>query len=388
MIARVRLVATMMVRDERDIIVPMIEHHLDQGVDLIIVTDNGSVDGTTEVLQHYADMGAIELHHDPVHRKQQGVVVTGMARRAYTVHGADWVINADADEFLVPLDRSLTVREALERTPRSLVAFEVPVVNLVSPPAERGSGIDRLVWRDLRTTEELVEVGIHAQPTPNAIHIGDPDVTVAQGNHFVSLESAGQPDDEVGLEVLHLPWRSWSQFERKVLAAGRAYEASPDLRPSPNHHGMADYRRLLDGRLREAYAMRLPTEEQLTGTESYSRDPWLRDRLHELVDRARLPELLAESLDSEKDEPWLAQNHQHLAHMGARFMRLEHAVRAARDEAEALRRQNRELKRRMERVRSERDALKAQVEEWVPVSRDVRRVGRRVAAAVKRRVVR
>src|SRR5215207_4020051 len=99
-----KLVTTVMVRDEIDIIAAMIEHHLAQGSDLIIATDNGSVDGTTEVLQRYADLGVIELHHDPVHRKQHGAVVTRMARRARTEHAADWVINADADAFWVPVD--------------------------------------------------------------------------------------------------------------------------------------------------------------------------------------------------------------------------------------------------------------------------------------------
>ena len=110
-----KIVMTMMVRDEIDVLAAMIEHHLDQGVDLIIATDNASVDGTTELLEAYEAAGKVELHHDPEHRKQQGVVVTRMARRAYTEHGADWVINADADEFFVPADRRLTLREALER---------------------------------------------------------------------------------------------------------------------------------------------------------------------------------------------------------------------------------------------------------------------------------
>ena len=52
-----KFVVTVMVRDEADIIAAMVEHHLAQGADLIIATDNGSIDGTTEVLQAYADLG-------------------------------------------------------------------------------------------------------------------------------------------------------------------------------------------------------------------------------------------------------------------------------------------------------------------------------------------
>ena len=189
-----RFVVTVMVRDEVDIIAAMVEHHLAQGADLVIATDNGSIDGTTEVLQRYADLGVVELHHDPVHRKQQHSVVTGMARRAFTEHGADWVINADADEFWAPRDKRLTLRSALDAIPVSLGAFTAPVTNLVGPPAMRGSSIDRSLWRDLRTPDQLHAVGIYAQPTDDAVHRGDPDVTVAQGNHFVSIASTGQPD--------------------------------------------------------------------------------------------------------------------------------------------------------------------------------------------------
>ena len=48
-------------------------------------------------------------------------------------HRFAWVLNLDADEFLVPVDRSLSVREALEATPLHLNAFTVPVVNLIGP---------------------------------------------------------------------------------------------------------------------------------------------------------------------------------------------------------------------------------------------------------------
>ena len=363
-----KLVVTVMVRDEIDIIAAMVEHHLAQGADLIIATDNGSVDGTAEVLQRYADLGVLELHHDPVFRKQQHAVVTGMARRAYTQHQADWVINADADEFWAPVDKRLTLHDALARIPVSLNAFTAPVTNLVGPPAMRGSGIDRLVWRDHRTQEQLNEVGIYAQPTSDAVHRGDPNVVVAQGNHFVSLESKGQPEAADALEVLHLPWRSWTQLEQKVVHAGRAYEANPDLKPSKNHHGMADYRRHLAGRLLYAFLLRQPLERDLIAGEArgeFVHDPWLRDYLHSLADRARIAELLAPCLDASADEPFDPAEHERDAEIGRMFVALE------RERDDSLRQAD---GRRVERPPRIRD-------DWV-------RVSRRTAGAIKRRVAR
>ncbi|WP_226656257.1 glycosyltransferase family 2 protein [Leifsonia sp. LS1] len=251
---------TLMVRDEADIIRPMIEHSLAQGVDVLIVTDNGSTDGTTEILESFGDR--IDLRHDPVHRKQQHSVVTGMARDAYNRYAADWVVNADADEFWMPVAGGATIKDVLAEVPASLRAFTVPVVDMTGRPALRGTGFERLRFRDNRSVEELQRIGLRAHSTPDAVHVGDPEVEVAQGNHFVTLPT-GELPTELGLEVLHLPWRSWDQFEAKVVKSGRAYESNPELAPSPNHHGMREYWRWKQGALFAYYVLRHPSEAEL-----------------------------------------------------------------------------------------------------------------------------
>ena len=57
-----------------------------------------------------------------------------------------------------------------------------------------GPGFDRLCWRDTRTKEQLNAIGIYAHPTDNVVHRGDPEITVAQGNHFVNVQSNGTPE--------------------------------------------------------------------------------------------------------------------------------------------------------------------------------------------------
>jgi hypothetical protein len=258
-----KLVMTMMVRDEADIVEPMLEHHLAQGVDRIIVTDNASTDGTTEILQGYADRGLIDLRHDPVHRKQQSSVVTEMARDAARLYDADWVINADADEFWLPVDRSLTLRDVFAQYDPAWKAFTVDVTDMIGAPAQTGTGLQRLVYRDLRSQDAMNRVGVFAHATPDAVHIGDPEIVVHQGNHFVSHASLGAPSAALRLEVLHFPWRSWAQFSRKVEQAGRAYRANTELTPSPNHHGMRDFARLESGLLLPSYIARHPGPDEL-----------------------------------------------------------------------------------------------------------------------------
>ena len=83
-----KLVLTLLCRDEADILENMLRFHLEQGVDWIIATDNGSVDGSLAILQRYERQGRLQLIQEPEHTHDQAVWVTRMARIAAD-HGAD-----------------------------------------------------------------------------------------------------------------------------------------------------------------------------------------------------------------------------------------------------------------------------------------------------------
>ncbi|MDR0285251.1 MAG: glycosyltransferase family 2 protein [Propionibacteriaceae bacterium] len=272
---------------------------------LLLVIDNGSVDGTYEILRRYAKTGRVELHQYPVYDKKQYALVTEMARRAASKHWADWVLNADADEFFLPVDRTLALREALEHIPATLGAVTVPVINMTGRPAPTGSGLGRLVWRDERPEDTLLhDAGLPAHPTFDAIHVGDPAVLVRQGNHFVSIPSQGEPDARWAIEVLHYPWRSWTQFRGKVDKSGQAYANNPTHTPSPRHHGLRDYRFLGAGALERSYLYRHPRPGGLeVAPPGLVRDTWLDESQRCLLTsgRALLPAELAKGLDDEGD---------------------------------------------------------------------------------------
>src|SRR5436309_267835 len=110
-----RLVMTLLVRNEVDVVEANIAFHLDAGVDFIIAMDTGSEDGTTEILETYEREGFLYLIREPDPEFLQTEVVTRMARLAATDFGADWVINNDADEFWWPRGGSL--KDVLESVP-------------------------------------------------------------------------------------------------------------------------------------------------------------------------------------------------------------------------------------------------------------------------------
>lgn len=241
---RPRIVMTMLVRNEADIIRHNLEFHLARGVDHFVVMDHCSADGTADILREFADRGLADVIHQPDTGYRQSAWVTSMARMAARDLGAEWVINADADEFWWPTDGDL--KSILGATPSGTDVLFAPRHDF--PPTMRTDGdfLDRMIHRKLRSTNYL------GQLLPSkACHRGDPEVEVDQGNHDCRSPRfrAKLPTEQV--EILHFPVRSLAQITRKIACGGRAYELSPELPPEIGDSWRALYRTLqtegLDG---------------------------------------------------------------------------------------------------------------------------------------------
>lgn len=217
-----KIVMTMLVRDEEDILGTNIDYHLARGVDFFIVMNHLSTDGTAEILENYRRAGVAEVIHQEHPGYLQGTWVTWMARRAATHHRAAWVINSDADEFWWPLDGDL--RESLARVPDGCGGVSVPRHNFRATAGSGGSFLDRMVYRDVVSTNSL------GQPLPGKVcHRGHPEVVVSQGNHHALVPDRRPLFEGPAIEILHFPMRSLPQFENKIALGGRAYELSPEL---------------------------------------------------------------------------------------------------------------------------------------------------------------
>jgi Glycosyl transferase family 2 len=218
----VKLVMTLLVRDEADVVDAHLAFHLNAGVDLVVATDHRSVDGTAEILESYASAGHVHLFREQTERIRQSDWVTRMARLSATEHGADWVINSDADEFWWP--RFGTLKDALATVPREYGAVRALQRPFVPRPDDDGDFLERMTYR-LAVDAPINDPATPYRPVVKAAHRGDPDVVVGQGNHVVSGVSRPPLEGWSPLELFHLPLRSREQVarrHRKGLSAWRS----------------------------------------------------------------------------------------------------------------------------------------------------------------------
>jgi glycosyl transferase family 2 len=238
-----KLVMTLLVRDEADIVESNIRFHLDRGVDFIIATDNLSTDETTDILREYERQGVLHYMRETDDDYSQYRWVTRMARLAATDHGADWVINNDADEFWWPENGSL--KDALAEVPPSCLAASVERANfLARPEGERKFFADAMTIRSQWSQSDL------GRPLPpKACHRGMPDIEVGQGNHSVLREGRQLDASTVPITILHFPIRSYRQFARKVAQGGAAYARNETMPAGIGAHWRDWYALLRNGKL-------------------------------------------------------------------------------------------------------------------------------------------
>ena len=227
-----------MLRNEADIIETNLRHHFVSVIDEAIVIDNGSTDGTIEVVSELAEDLPILLASEvgPMYQSDR---VTRMARFAVR-RGADWVLPIDADEFWVATGASF--RGVLEDTPTEVGALFVELVTFVQSRdvlAARPGCLASMTMRpehQVGPMEELPrlvqdeEVGwVEIMYTPKCVHRARPGITVPKGNHRTGVPD-GRPTDRI--TCLHAPMRAFSTLDRQARprAAGARGERARSRR--------------------------------------------------------------------------------------------------------------------------------------------------------------
>jgi hypothetical protein len=217
----VKVVLTLLARDERDVVEQHLAFHLAAGVDLVIVTDHASSDGTEEVLARYEREGRVRVLREPEGPFRQREWVTRMARLAATEHGADWVINGDVDEFWWPRGGSLP--DVLGSIPRRYGLVQSFVRHFVPVPDDGRPFQERMTLR-LESQAPVNDPRSPWRPFRKMAHRAHPDAEVVEGSHSVGGTGFVPMRGWYPLEVLHFPIRTASQLERKGALWGSAVE--------------------------------------------------------------------------------------------------------------------------------------------------------------------
>lgn len=199
-----RIWAVTMVKNEADIIEHTVRHLVSQGVDQILVADNGSSDATIEILRRLKTTLPLHIAIDSEHGYFQDHKMSTLAKIARR-HGAEWVIPFDADEFWFAPGQSLR---------NFLIESNVPVLRArmfnIFPTRDRQTltGMTGPVSLDMSSPiQEKVAVRTH------------PLLWIEMGNHGAIRPGFRQD----GLRIIHAPWRSRPQLTRKIRQGAEAY---------------------------------------------------------------------------------------------------------------------------------------------------------------------
>ncbi len=274
-----KLVMTLLARDEADVIEAWLAFHLNAGADFVIATDNRSEDGTTDVLETYAREGHVHLLREAGEDLRQNEWVTRMARLAATDFGADWVINSDADEFWWP--RGASLRDVLAAVPPRYGTVGAFLRVFVPRP-----GDEELFERMTVRFSALAPINDPAslyKPIRKVVHRGHPEIELTRGNHALVDSPFAPLRGWYPIEVFHFPLRSLEQCTHKAALQGNAFEKYISRPPTAYHANM--FEALRSHRLEEYYDSLVVDDEEVGRGVDARRlvvDTRLRDALRQL----------------------------------------------------------------------------------------------------------
>ncbi len=242
-----RLIMTLLVKNEADVLEQNILFHKAMGVDGFIITDNASTDSTPAIIEKYVRRGwVLESIHEPASGYEQKRWVDRMVWMAKTRYRADWVINADADEFWFPATGNLKSEPSV--THANVLAAEV---RNVCP--EEGKPYQE--WTcTIREVPDLQEYGlspysIFSRHYKKVMHRTDGYLQISMGNHKVTM--LPHRERRSGIVVYHYPMRGREHFMHKMINGGKQLETHRGKHGG--RHWRYFYALYQEGRLSEEY---------------------------------------------------------------------------------------------------------------------------------------
>ena len=214
--------AIAMIKNEADIVEAFVRHNLEL-LDLMVVIDNGSTDGTREILTSLQREGLpVVVFDDPIFGYYQSEKVTHAYRKVVPVFNPEVVWFLDADEFIhapsrAALDAAFAVVPAGDAV---LLPWRTHLPDAQVDPA-RVLADPLGAMPDRRRCEEPTYFKVVVRRDPR----DDERLVIEQGNHNVHFIDGTRPPVHAmeGVAVVHLPVRSVEQLSAKVINGWQAY---------------------------------------------------------------------------------------------------------------------------------------------------------------------
>jgi SAM-dependent methyltransferase len=228
---RFKLIMTLAVRNEADIIRHNIDFHLNQGVDFIMATDNGSVDGSRKILVEYEKMGVLHLLEEREYTARQALWVNRMGRIAFEDYKADIIFHCDADEFWESKTGNLK-DEFLKEADTDVLAVNPVNVLLENkngaesfPADSRWAVVNPLETDNLEEDSKGKNLYLFRYPAKVIFKTNKKFLEVTSGNHAIAnMDNAINLEVSKGITIYHYPIRSKAQFFTKVKNFGIALQ--------------------------------------------------------------------------------------------------------------------------------------------------------------------
>lgn len=241
------ILATLLVKDEEEIIKSNIEHHLNNGVDKFIITDNNSNDLTKEIIEDYKEVEILIKEKEVGY--YQNKWVTRMAHLACDFN-PDWVIHLDADEFWTGLEHLKNVPNKIEvvLTGDNLESTHSSGFNVKEYIPLEGckyGEFNKDNYEYFITSQHRHHKGCKIAHRPSN------KIQIWQGNHGAS-NFDGEKGYSNQIKIDHYPIRSFEHFLIKVRNGGIAYEKS-DLPMEFGIHWRMWYKAYKDGKIKQIY---------------------------------------------------------------------------------------------------------------------------------------
>ena len=134
--SRDKVVLAVNVVDNADTLREFLDWYQAIGVDFIVAFDSGSTDGSRDIFDEYARSGALSWMSQSRKNIDGFDPFSELARIAHDRFEADWIILADADEFLCVTGESL--HSILQEAKRDEISvLSIPRFNMTGTPRRR-----------------------------------------------------------------------------------------------------------------------------------------------------------------------------------------------------------------------------------------------------------